>query len=40
MTALALIRHGPTAWTETRRIQGRSDPGLSVAGRARVSKWR
>ena len=40
MTAVALIRHGPTAWTERRRIQGRSDPGLSVAGRARVTEWR
>lgn len=40
MTTIALIRHGPTVWTEARRIQGRSDPGLSDAGRARVSGWR
>jgi probable phosphoglycerate mutase len=40
MTTIALIRHGPTAWTEAGRIQGRSDPGLSDAGRARVAGWR
>lgn len=40
MTALALVRHGPTAWTESRRIQGRADQPLSPAGRRRVAAWR
>ena len=40
MTDLALIRHGPTAWTEAARIQGRADPPLSAAGRGRVAAWR
>lgn len=34
MTLLALLRHGETAWTAEGRIQGRSDPPLSDAGRA------
>jgi probable phosphoglycerate mutase len=34
-----LIRHGPTAWNEAGRIQGRSDPPLSAAGRAAVAGW-
>ncbi len=40
MTALAFIRHGPTEWTESERIQGRADVPLSEAGRARVAAWR
>lgn len=40
MIRLLLIRHGPTAWNEAGRIQGRSDPGLSPAGRAAVAGWR
>ena len=40
MTIVAVIRHGPTAWNEARRIQGRADPSLSDAGRAAVSDWR
>jgi len=35
-----MIRHGPTAWNEAGRIQGRSDPELSPAGRAKVAGWR
>jgi len=35
MTLLALLRHGDTAWSAEGRIQGRSDPALSDAGRAR-----
>jgi len=40
MTRVALIRHGPTAWNEARRIQGRQDEPLSDAGRAEVARWR
>ena len=40
MTSLAMIRHGPTAWTEENRIQGHSDIPLSAAGRDMVSGWR
>ncbi|MBM3572012.1 MAG: histidine phosphatase family protein [Alphaproteobacteria bacterium] len=40
MTALALIRHGPTDWSETKRYQGRADIPLSESGRARVKGWR
>jgi probable phosphoglycerate mutase len=40
MTHLALIRHGPTAWTAEKRIQGQTDVGLSEAGRATVRGWR
>lgn len=40
MTALIAIRHGPTAWNETGRIQGRSDQPLSAQGRAEVRRWR
>jgi broad specificity phosphatase PhoE len=39
MTSLALLRHAPTEWSAARRIQGRSDPGLSAEGRARVAAW-
>jgi len=37
---LALLRHGPTAWNRSRRIQGRSDEPLDAAGRAQVARWR
>lgn len=40
MTALLLLRHGPTEWTEARRLQGRSDVPLSDAGRRMVAAWR
>ena len=40
MTSLAMIRHGPTAWTEENRIQGHSDIPLSASGRDMVSGWR
>jgi broad specificity phosphatase PhoE len=39
MSLLALIRHGPTAWTQARRLQGRADTELSPAGRAEVAGW-
>lgn len=37
---LVLLRHGPTAWNEAGRIQGRSDPPLSAAGKQQVARWR
>lgn len=40
MTALALIRHGPTEWSAVHRIQGRTDIALSAEGRAAVGAWR
>ena len=40
MTLLALVRHGDTAWSAAGRIQGRSDPGLSEAGRAALAAAR
>ncbi len=40
MTALVLLRHGPTDWNEAGRIQGRSDRPLSPAGSAAVRQWR
>lgn len=36
MIPLLLIRHGPTAWTEAGRLQGRVDQPLSEAGRERL----
>lgn len=39
MALLALLRHGPTAWTAVRRLQGRTDLPLSAAGRAAVGAW-
>ena len=38
-TTLVLLRHGPTSWTEARRIQGHSDQPLSEAGRREVENW-
>ncbi len=40
MTPFVLIRHGATEWNAERRIQGRSDPPLSAAGRRAVEAWR
>lgn len=40
MTALLVLRHGPTAWNDAGRIQGRSDVALSPAGIAAVKRWR
>ncbi len=39
-TSLALIRHGPTAWTRDNRLQGHTDVPLSAEGREAVSRWR
>ncbi len=40
MTPFIILRHGPTAWNEAGRIQGRSDQPLSPAGEAAVKSWR
>jgi probable phosphoglycerate mutase len=40
VTVLALLRHGPTDWTDSHRLQGRRDLPLSAAGRAAVKSWR
>lgn len=40
MIPLVILRHGPTAWTEAGRIQGRADVPLSPAGRDAVAGWR
>lgn len=39
MTKLALIRHGPTAYNKTRRLQGLRDVPLSEQGRIRVQNY-
>jgi probable phosphoglycerate mutase len=40
VSRLWLLRHGPTPWTETGRIQGHTDLPLSETGRRRVAGWR
>ncbi|MBK20484.1 MAG: hypothetical protein CMM52_16765 [Rhodospirillaceae bacterium] len=40
MTALALIRHGPTVWNEQKRLQGQTDIPLSPDGQERVKSWK
>jgi len=40
VTALALLRHGPTAWNAAGRIQGQRDVPLSPTGLAQVQGWR
>jgi broad specificity phosphatase PhoE len=39
VTELVLLRHGPTAWTQQSRLQGRRDVPLSPEGRALVLGW-
>ena len=39
MTPLAMIRHGPTAWNNDKRLQGHTDVPLSEEGREIVSRW-
>jgi broad specificity phosphatase PhoE len=36
---LALLRHAPTGWNETGRVQGSSDIELSAAGRTQARGW-
>ncbi|MDJ0684201.1 MAG: histidine phosphatase family protein [Alphaproteobacteria bacterium] len=38
--ALFCLRHGPTAWTAKKRLQGRADIPLSPEGRRTVATWR
>ena len=40
MTAIALLRHGPTHWNTDGRLQGHRDIELSDEGRAAVGDWR
>lgn len=40
MTPVLLVRHGPTDWNESGRIQGRVDVELSARGRCKVAAWR
>jgi broad specificity phosphatase PhoE len=39
MTPVLLVRHGPTEWNESGRIQGQADVDLSPRGRAEVARW-
>lgn len=40
MSAVLFIRHGPTEWNSSGRIQGQTDIPLSPAGRDEVRGWR
>ena len=40
MTPVLLVRHGPTEWNASGRIQGHVDIDLSPGGRAQVARWR
>lgn len=40
MTRLALLRHAPTEWNATRRLQGRADISLSTAARVTLAARR
>jgi len=40
MTRLAVLRHAPTDWNAEKRLQGRSDQPLSVAGEIQARAWR
>lgn len=39
LVPLCIIRHGPTAWTADKRLQGRTDTQLSNEGRDMVRTW-
>ena len=39
MTLIALIRHAPTEWNESGRVQSRTDVPLSEGGRAEAATW-
>jgi len=36
---IAFIRHGPTAWSTAKRLQGRTDVALSASGHDEVRNW-
>jgi len=36
---IAFLRHGPTEWSQAKRLQGRTDVELSVSGRETVRSW-
>ncbi|MBS0221517.1 MAG: histidine phosphatase family protein [Proteobacteria bacterium] len=36
----AILRHAPTAWNESRRLQGMTDIPLSAEGEALAARWR
>jgi len=40
MIPLAVLRHGPTLWNESKHIQGQRDIPLSEKGRRTVRSWR
>ena len=40
MPDILVIRHGATEWSATKRLQGRKDLPLSIAGADQVAKWR
>lgn len=39
MTPVLLVRHGPTEWNASGRIQGHANVELSAGGRAQVKRW-
>ena len=40
MSQILFVRHGPTEWNESRRIQGRTDVELSADGERLAASWR
>lgn len=40
MVEILLLRHASTDWTESHRLQGRTDVPLSAEGRAEAVRWR
>lgn len=38
--SFAVLRHAPTSWNETRRLQGMTDIALSPVGEALAARWR
>ena len=40
MSQILFVRHGPTEWNESKRIQGRTDVELSADGERLAASWR